>query len=52
VVFCLAPVLWQVLTLFKVNEDIAAVPTKYFRLDTRSITTELFTRRRFGATFK
>jgi multiple sugar transport system permease protein len=30
VVFCLAPVLWQVLTSFKVNEDIAAVPTKYF----------------------
>jgi multiple sugar transport system permease protein len=28
--FCLAPVLWQILTSFKVNEDIAAVPPKYF----------------------
>jgi multiple sugar transport system permease protein len=30
VLFCLAPVLWQILTSFKVNEDIAAVPPKYF----------------------
>lgn len=29
-VFCLAPVLWQLLTSFKLNQDIAAVPTKYF----------------------
>lgn len=30
VVFFLAPVLWQVLTSFKVNADISAVPTVYF----------------------
>jgi hypothetical protein len=28
-----------VLTSFKTNEDIAAVPTKYFPVNTRSITT-------------
>lgn len=29
-IFCLAPVLWQVLTSFKVNEAITAVPNVYF----------------------
>lgn len=29
-IFCLAPVLWQVLTSIKVNEDISAVPNIYF----------------------
>jgi multiple sugar transport system permease protein len=29
VLFCLAPALWQLLTSFKVNEDISAVPTIY-----------------------
>ncbi len=30
IIFCLAPVLWQVLTSFKLNRDISAVPTVYF----------------------
>lgn len=30
VLFCLAPILWQVLTSFKVNEDITAIPNIYF----------------------
>jgi multiple sugar transport system permease protein len=30
VIFCLAPVLWQLLTSLKVNADIAAVPNIYF----------------------
>ena len=48
VVFCLAPVLWQVLTSFKVNEDIAAVPTKYFPSQyTLNHYIDLFTRRPF-----
>ncbi|MBD2460318.1 carbohydrate ABC transporter permease [Oscillatoria sp. FACHB-1407] len=44
----LAPVLWQLLTSFKVNEDISQVPTVYFptRL-TLEHYTELFTRRPF-----
>ncbi len=29
-IFCLAPVLWQLLTSIKVNEDISAVPNVYF----------------------
>ena len=49
-VFCLAPILWQVLTSFKVNEDIAAIPTKYFPSRyTLNHYIELFTRRRFWA---
>ncbi|MBF2078646.1 MAG: carbohydrate ABC transporter permease [Synechococcales cyanobacterium T60_A2020_003] len=28
-IFCLAPILWQVLTSFKVNADIAAIPNIY-----------------------
>lgn len=48
VLFCLAPVLWQILTSFKVNEDIAAVPTKYFpNRYTLNHYIELFTRRPF-----
>lgn len=48
VVFCLAPILWQVLTSFKFNEDIAAVPTKYFPTRyTLNHYFELFARRRF-----
>ena len=48
VVFCLAPVMWQVLTSFKVNQDISKVPTIYFpsRI-TLNHYTELFTRRPF-----
>ncbi|MCU0548979.1 MAG: carbohydrate ABC transporter permease [Leptolyngbya sp. Prado105] len=30
VIFCLAPILWQLLTSFKVNADIAAIPNVYF----------------------
>jgi multiple sugar transport system permease protein len=48
VVFCLAPILWQLLTSFKVNEDIMAVPNVYwpsrFTLDHYL---ELFARRPF-----
>ena len=46
--FCLAPVLWQVLTSFKVNEDIAAIPNIYIptRL-TLDHYIELFTRKPF-----
>ena len=48
VLFCLAPVLWQVLTSFKTNEDIAAVPTKYFPSQyTLNHYINLFTRRPF-----
>jgi multiple sugar transport system permease protein len=48
VIFFMAPVLWQVLTSFKVNEDISAVPAVY--LPTRftlSHYLSLFTRRPF-----
>ncbi|MBW4692930.1 MAG: carbohydrate ABC transporter permease [Lyngbya sp. HA4199-MV5] len=47
-IFCLAPMLWQVLTSFKVNEDISAVPNVY--LPTRLTLNhyiELFSRRPF-----
>lgn len=48
VVFFMAPILWQVLTSFKVNADISAVPNVYFP---RSLTLEhyqsLFVRRPF-----
>lgn len=48
VIFCLAPILWQVLTSFKFNEDIAAVPTKYFPTRyTLNHYVELFARRKF-----
>ncbi|OKH37086.1 sugar ABC transporter [[Phormidium ambiguum] IAM M-71] len=47
-VFCLAPVLWQLLTSFKVNEDISAVPTVYFPTRfTLDHYKELFIRRPF-----
>jgi multiple sugar transport system permease protein len=46
--FCLAPILWQILTSFKLNEDISAIPNVYFptRL-TLNHYLELFTRRPF-----
>ncbi|MBN3957341.1 carbohydrate ABC transporter permease [Nostoc sp. NMS8] len=48
VIFSLAPALWQLLTSFKVNEDIAAVPTVYFPTRfTFNHYIELFTRRPF-----
>ncbi len=48
VLYCLAPILWQVLTSFKFNEDIAAVPTKYFPTRyTLNHYIELFARRKF-----
>ncbi len=48
VLFCLAPALWQLLTSFKVNEDIAAVPTVYFPTRfTLNHYIELFVRRPF-----
>lgn len=49
VVFCLAPVLWQLLTSLKPNADISAVPNVYIpsRL-TLNHYTELFTRRPFS----
>lgn len=48
VIFSLAPILWQVLTSFKVNEDIAAIPNIYFPTRiTFAHYTELFTRRPF-----
>lgn len=48
VIFCLAPILWQLLTSFKVNEDIAAVPTRYFPTRyTLNHYIDLFTRRPF-----
>ena len=48
VVFSLAPALWQLLTSFKLNEDISKLPTIYFPTRiTLSHYTELFTRRPF-----
>ncbi len=48
VLFCLAPILWQLLTSVKVNADISAVPTIYFPTRyTLSHYTELFVRRPF-----
>ena len=48
VVFCLAPILWQLLTSIKVNQDIAAVPNVYFpRQFTLNHYIELFSRRPF-----
>lgn len=47
-IISLAPVLWQLLTSFKVNEDISAVPNVYFPSRyTLQHYTELFTRRPF-----
>jgi multiple sugar transport system permease protein len=44
----LAPVLWQLLTSFKVNEDISMIPTVYFpKRFTLNHYIELFTRRPF-----
>ena len=48
VLFSLAPALWQLLTSFKVNDDIAAVPTVYFPTRfTFNHYIELFSRRPF-----
>jgi multiple sugar transport system permease protein len=48
VIFCLAPVMWQLLTSFKVNQDISQVPSVYFPTRiTLNHYTELFTRRPF-----
>jgi multiple sugar transport system permease protein len=48
VIFCLAPVMWQLLTSFKVNQDISKVPTVYFPTRfTLNHYTELFIRRPF-----
>ncbi len=48
VLFCLAPILWQMLTSFKVNEDIAKVPNVYFPTRfTLNHYVDLFTRRPF-----
>ena len=48
VIFFLAPILWQVLTSVKVNQDISALPTIYFPTRfTLSHYSELFTRRPF-----
>lgn len=48
VLFSLAPVLWQLLTSVKVNEDISAVPTVYFPTRyTLNHYIELFLRRPF-----
>ncbi len=48
IVFSLAPALWQLLTSFKVNEDISQIRTIYFPTRiTLSHYTELFTRRPF-----
>ena len=47
-VFCLAPVMWQLLTSLKVNQDISAVPTVYFPTRyTLAHYIELFARRPF-----
>ncbi|HEY9635635.1 MAG TPA: carbohydrate ABC transporter permease [Coleofasciculaceae cyanobacterium] len=48
-IFCLAPVLWQLLTSIKVNEDISAVPNIYFPNQyTLKHYITLFTRRPFA----
>jgi multiple sugar transport system permease protein len=48
VVFFLGPIIWQLLTSFKLNEDISAVPTVYIpRQYTLTHYSELFTRRPF-----
>lgn len=48
VAFCLAPIIWQLLTSVKVNEDIAAIPNVYIPTRyTFQHYVELFTRRPF-----
>lgn len=48
VIFCLAPILWQLLTSVKVNADIAAIPNVYFPTRyTLDHYRELFERRPF-----
>jgi multiple sugar transport system permease protein len=49
IIFCLAPILWQLLTSVKVNADISAVPNVYFpQRFTLSHYLELFKRRPFS----
>jgi multiple sugar transport system permease protein len=49
IVFCLTPILWQLLTSFKVNTDISSVPTVYISSRyTFSHYIELFSRRPLG----
>lgn len=49
VVFFLAPILWQILTSVKLNEDISAIPNVYFPSKiTFDHYTELFSRRPFA----
>ncbi len=46
--FCLAPILWQVLTSIKINEDIAQIPNVYFPSEfTLNHYAEIFVRRPF-----
>jgi multiple sugar transport system permease protein len=48
-IFCLAPILWQLLTSIKVSEDISAVPNIYFPTEyTFKHYIDLFTRRPFA----
>jgi multiple sugar transport system permease protein len=48
ILFCLAPIVWQLLTSFKLNTDIAALPNVYWPgRGTLSHYLELFTRRPF-----
>ena len=48
VIFFLAPILWQILTSVKLNEDISAIPNVYFPNEiTGSHYTQLFERRPF-----
>ena len=48
-IFCLAPILWQLLTSIKVSEDISAVPNIYFPTQyTLKHYIDLFTRRPFA----
>jgi multiple sugar transport system permease protein len=48
-IFCLAPILWQVLTSIKVSEDISTVPNIYFPSRyTLKHYIDLFTRRPFA----
>ncbi|MGI0491467.1 carbohydrate ABC transporter permease [Alkalinema pantanalense CENA528] len=48
ILFCLAPILWQLLTSFKTNAEIAAIPNVYFPTSlTLAHYQELFVRRPF-----
>jgi len=48
-IFCLSPILWQLLTSIKLSEDISAVPNIYFPSEyTLKHYLDLFSRRPFG----